>query len=63
MSAYIEELDLQVVEYSGVPDRWQKRNINEEAYSRFINRYIKRKNSTDSPFWKVVRADLGASGP
>ncbi len=60
MRAYIEELNLRVVDYSGLPDNWEPPSVDEELYVQFVERYVKRKDSARRPFWDAVRADIAS---
>lgn len=58
LAEYVEMLKLEILEAGSIPEGWRPRPVDGEAYARYIERYVKRKGTPDSPFWDEVRRDL-----
>lgn len=63
MRAYIEELNLEIVDYSRLPENWVPPSADDDAYSHFVERYVKRNDSSSQSFWDAVRIDLDLNAP
>ena len=58
--ALSKELNVPIVDIDAADLKFEIPEIDKEAYALYKERYVKRANSIDMPFWEVVARDLGA---
>jgi len=58
--ALSKELKVPLVDIDAEDLKFHIPEIDKEAYALYKERYVKRANSIDLPFWEVVARDLGA---
>lgn len=58
MEEYVGMLGLEVLDVGNIPVDWVPRAVDSDAYAGFLERYVKRQGTPESPFWEEVRRDL-----
>lgn len=58
MNEYVGQMGLELLDAGSIPESWVPKNVDSDAYSKFIQCYVKRRDTPDDPFWEAVRRDL-----